>query len=64
MANDKVAIWNQTIKLGRPPANGELFMVKVDNGANAGTFALQFAESAATGTVTMEKGSWLEYRAI
>lgn len=26
MANDKVAIWNQTIKLGRPPANGELLV--------------------------------------
>jgi len=26
MANEKVAIWNQTIKLGRPPANGELLI--------------------------------------
>jgi hypothetical protein len=26
MANDKVSIWNQTIKLGRPPANGELLI--------------------------------------
>lgn len=26
MANDKVAIWNQTIKLGRAPANGELLI--------------------------------------
>lgn len=36
----------------------------VENGANAGNFKIQFAESAATGSVTMEKGSWLEYRAI
>lgn len=42
----------------------DLFVVCVANGANAGTFALQFCESAATGDVTMEKGSWLEYRAI
>lgn len=42
----------------------DMFAVKVENGANTGTFALQFAESAATGSVTMEKGSWLEYRAI
>jgi hypothetical protein len=26
MANDEVAIWNQTIKLGRSPANGELLV--------------------------------------
>lgn len=26
MANDKVAIWNQTIKLGRAPANGDLLV--------------------------------------
>jgi hypothetical protein len=31
MANDKVAIWNQTIKLGRSPANGELL---IGNGAD------------------------------
>ena len=42
----------------------DYFVVKIENGANAGTFALQFAESVATGTVTIEKGSWLEYRAI
>jgi hypothetical protein len=36
----------------------------VENGANTGNFKIQFAESAATGSVTMEKGSWLEYRSI
>ena len=31
MANDKVTIWNQTIKLGRPPANGELLIGNAEN---------------------------------
>ena len=37
MANDKVTIWNQTIKLGRPPANGELL---IGNGADFNLAAL------------------------
>ena len=37
MANDKVAIWNQTIKLGRFPANGELL---IGNGADFNLAAL------------------------
>lgn len=37
MANDKVAIWNQTIKLGRSPANGELL---IGNGADFNLAAL------------------------
>lgn len=37
MANDKAAIWNQTIKLGRAPANGELL---IGNGADFNLAAL------------------------
>lgn len=37
MANDKVAIWNQTVKLGRAPANGELL---IGNGADFNLAAL------------------------
>jgi hypothetical protein len=37
MANDQVAIWNQTIKLGRSPANGELL---IGNGADFNLAAL------------------------
>lgn len=37
MANDKVAIWNQTLKLARPPANGELL---IGNGADFNLAAL------------------------
>ena len=37
MANDKVSIWNQTIKLGRPQANGELL---IGNGADFNLAAL------------------------
>jgi hypothetical protein len=36
----------------------------VENGANAGDFKIQFAESAATGSVIMEQGSYIEWRIV
>jgi hypothetical protein len=36
----------------------------VQNGASASTFSLTFAQSSASGTTTIEKGSYLEYAEI
>ena len=64
MANDKVAIWNQTIKLGRPPANGELLIGNAENftlanitagsGASVSNSAggIQISATGSGGTVT------------
>lgn len=54
--------------IGSGGTNGQqiVFMaVKVENGANAGNFKIQFAQaSGAAGSITMEKGSYIEYRAL
>lgn len=50
MANDKVAIWNQTIKLGRSPANGELL---IGNGAD---FSLAALTAGSNVTITNSAG--------
>jgi hypothetical protein len=50
MANDKVSIWNQTIKLGRSPANGELL---IGNGAD---FTLAGLTAGSNITITNSAG--------
>lgn len=40
-------------------------VIKIENGSNAGNFKITFAQaSGAAGSVTMEKGSYLEYREL
>lgn len=36
----------------------------LQNGVNAGTFALEWAQIVATGTGTVRKGSWIEYASV
>lgn len=50
MANDKVAIWNQTIKLGRAPVNGELLI------GNGEGFDLATLTAGANVTITNTAG--------
>lgn len=50
MANDKVAIWNQTLKLGRVPANGELLI------GNGSDFTLANITAGSGATITNTAG--------
>ena len=54
--------------IGSGGTNGQQIVwltVKIENGANAGNFKVQFCQSSgAAGSITMENGSYLEYREI
>lgn len=56
------------LRTNTPAGNREVrksIKVTVENGANAGTFAFQFAQNVSSATVlTVRKGSWFRYRTV